>query len=121
MGTMSPFSALAARFHQPTKERHLIPVGVGDPLAIVLPVVVRSDREFGDLVELRNLSDAADDAKFNDVLHWLNLHSIRLILDGGDEAAGLTGSREKRRVHTVEAATPGGYSLDLIGNTVPPP
>lgn len=109
---------LGGALDQPAEESDLVPVGVGDPLAIVLAVVVCGDRKFGDLVQLGNLSDAADDAKFSDVLHWLNLHSIRLIPDGCDEAAGLTGSREKTEGPRRGNRNPtGGYSLDLIGST----
>ena len=60
---------LGRALDQSAEDRHFIPVGVGDPLAIFLAVVIGGDRNLRHLVMLCNLVDAANDAKFSDVLH----------------------------------------------------
>lgn len=58
---------LGSTLDMSSEQRHLVPMGVGRPLAVVLAVVVRRHRNLRHFVMLVDLADAADDAKLSDI------------------------------------------------------
>src|SRR3546814_14390315 len=58
----------AAALDQLAEQRHLVPMGVRHPLAILLAVVVGGDVHLRHLVVLRDLAHPADAPKLRDIL-----------------------------------------------------
>src|SRR3546814_1534874 len=59
----------AAALDQLAEQRHLVPMGVRHPLAILLAVVVGGDVHLRHLVVLRDLAHPADDPNLQILLH----------------------------------------------------